>query len=97
MERLPFAEPLKGAAKLIRADIGADVIAIDAGAWDLHTGYGRSRGASMQSSIAGLAQALAAFLDDLGARGARHGRDRLRVRPPGRGERQPGFDHGGAT
>jgi len=63
----PFAEPLKNAAKLIRADIGTDVIAIDAGNWDLHTGYGTIQWGSMQSNISGFAQALAAFMNDLGA------------------------------
>ena len=62
----PFAEPLKNAAKLIQADLGTDVIAIDAGNWDLHTGYGTIQWGTMQSNISGLAQALAAFMDDLG-------------------------------
>lgn len=62
----PFAEPLKNAAKLIRADIGTDVVAIDAGSWDLHTGYGTLQWGSMQSNISGFAQALAAFMTDLG-------------------------------
>ena len=63
----PFAEPLKNAAQLIRADIGTDVIAIDAGNWDLHTGYGTLQWGTMQSNISGFAQALAAFMNDLGA------------------------------
>ena len=62
----PFAEPLRNAAKLIRANIGTDVIAIDAGNWDLHTNYGTTAWGSMQSNISGLAQALAAFMTDLG-------------------------------
>ncbi|WP_445255977.1 DUF1501 domain-containing protein [Nocardioides aurantiacus] len=62
----PFAAPLKSAAKLIRADLGTDVIAIDAGSWDYHTGYGTTGWGSMQSSIDGLARSLAAFLTDLG-------------------------------
>ena len=62
----PFAEPLQNAAKLIKADIGTDVIAIDAGAWDLHTGYGTISWGTMQSNISGLAQSLAAFFQDLG-------------------------------
>jgi uncharacterized protein (DUF1501 family) len=62
----PFAEPLKNAAKLIRADIGTDVIAIDAGNWDLHTNYGTLAWGSMQSNISGFAQSLAAFMTDLG-------------------------------
>ena len=63
----PFAEPLQNAAKLIKADIGTDVIAIDAGNWDLHTDYGTISWGTMQSNISGLAQSLAAFFDDLGA------------------------------
>lgn len=63
----PFAAPLKNAAQLIRADIGTDVIAIDAGNWDLHTNYGTIAWGSMQSNIDGLAQSLAAFFTDLGA------------------------------
>jgi uncharacterized protein (DUF1501 family) len=62
----PFAEPLKSAAKLVKADLGTDVIAIDAGAWDLHTNYGTISWGSMQSGISGLAQSLAAFFEDLG-------------------------------
>jgi uncharacterized protein (DUF1501 family) len=61
----PFAEPLKNAAKLIRADLGTDVIAIDAGNWDLHTNYGTLQWGSMQSNVDGLAQSLKAFFDDL--------------------------------
>lgn len=62
----PFAAPLKSAARLIRADLGTDVIAIDAGSWDFHTGYGAPTWGSMQSGVDGLAQSLAAFLTDLG-------------------------------
>jgi uncharacterized protein (DUF1501 family) len=94
----PFADPLKSAAKLIRADLGTDVIAIDAGNWDLHTNYGNLASGIMQSNIDGLAQALAAFLDDLGTLRSRvtvvtlteFGR---RVAENG----SQGFDHGWAT
>jgi uncharacterized protein (DUF1501 family) len=64
----PFAEPLQSAAKLIKADLGTDVIAIDAGSWDLHTGYGNVSSGTMQQNISGLATSLAAFFSDLGAR-----------------------------
>ncbi len=63
----PFATPLKNAAKLIRADLGTDVIAIDAGNWDLHTNYGTLQWGAMQSNVDGLAQSLAAFFADLGS------------------------------
>ena len=64
----PFADSLKSAARLIKADVGTDVIAIDGGNWDLHTGYGNVASGGMQSNVAGLAASLAAFLDDLGER-----------------------------
>ncbi len=67
----PFAAPLKNAAKLIRADLGTDVIAIDAGNWDLHQGYGTIQWGNMQSNVSGLAQALAAFMADLGDLGSK--------------------------
>ncbi len=62
----PFAKPLKNAAKLIRADLGTDVIAIDGGGWDMHTNYGTLSSGSMQSNLAGLSSSLAAFMMDLG-------------------------------
>lgn len=62
----PFAVPLKNAAQLIKADLGTDVIAIDAGSWDLHTGYGTIDWGPMQSNISGLAESLAAFMADIG-------------------------------
>ena len=61
-----FAPALKDAAKLIRADLGTDVIAIDAGNWDLHTNYGTPTAGLMQSNVAGLADSLAAFFTDIG-------------------------------
>jgi len=97
----PFAEPLKAAAKLVRADLGTDVIAIDAGNWDLHTNYGTLAWGTMQSNIDGFAQALAAFLDDLGTTGNLGQRVTVvtltefgrRVAENG----SQGFDHGWAT
>ena len=62
----PFAPPFKAAAQLIKADVGTDVIAIDAGSWDLHANYGNAQAGTMMYSIDGFAQALAAFMDDLG-------------------------------
>lgn len=62
----PFATPLRSAAGLIRADLGTDVIAIDAGAWDYHNNYGRTGYGQMQSSLDGLGRSLKAFFDDLG-------------------------------
>ncbi|GAB3996573.1 DUF1501 domain-containing protein [Nocardioides marmoraquaticus] len=94
----PFAEPLKSAAGLVRADLGTDVIAIDAGSWDYHNNYGTADWGSMQTSLSGLARSLAAFFADLGPLRSRvtvvtiseFGR---RVRENG----NAGFDHGWAN
>lgn len=61
-----FARPLQSAAGLIRADLGTDVIAIDAGSWDYHNNYGTPQWGQMQYSLDGLARSLKAFFDDLG-------------------------------
>jgi uncharacterized protein (DUF1501 family) len=66
VDSAPFAEPLKSAAQLIKADLGTDVIAIDAGTWDMHVGYGTVARGAMQSNLSSFAKSLAAFLDDLG-------------------------------
>jgi uncharacterized protein (DUF1501 family) len=61
-----LSDALKDTARLIKADVGTDVVAIDAGSWDLHANYGTVSGGLMTYNIDGLAQSLAAFLDDLG-------------------------------
>jgi uncharacterized protein (DUF1501 family) len=94
----PFAAPLKSAAKLIRADLGTDVIAIDAGNWDLHNDYGTPSSGKMRTNIDGFAQSLAAFLDDLGT--ARQRVTVVTISEFGRRVAEngnKGFDHGWAT
>jgi uncharacterized protein (DUF1501 family) len=61
-----LASALKDTARLVRADVGAEVVSIDYGSWDLHAGYGTATAGSMQSLITGLAGALDAFFRDLG-------------------------------
>lgn len=61
-----LSETLAAAARLVRADVGCDVIAVDYGGWDLHSGYGTVSSGSMQTYLGGFASSLAAFLDDLG-------------------------------
>ncbi len=60
-----LADALKAAARLIRADVGTDVITIDYGSWDLHNNYGTVEWGMMQNLITGFAANLAAFLTDL--------------------------------
>jgi len=61
-----FATPLQAAAHLIKSDVGTDVVAIDAGNWDMHSNYGSLNGGNMLYGVDGFAKSLAAFMDDLG-------------------------------
>ena len=61
-----LAAVLKDTAKLIRADVGTEVVAIDYGSWDLHSDYGTLDWGQMQSLIAAFASSLNAFFRDLG-------------------------------
>lgn len=58
---------LKNTAQLIRSDIGARVITIDQGDWDMHVGLGTTAWGDMQRNAGDLASSLAAFMQDLGA------------------------------
>jgi uncharacterized protein (DUF1501 family) len=62
-----IASQFKEAARLIKADVGLEVVEIDYGGWDTHNGQGGSRG-QYQRRLQDLAQALAAFRKDLGGR-----------------------------
>ena len=57
---------LATAARIIRGDVGVEVITVDQGDWDMHTDMGTADGGWMSSNARDLAQALAAFLNDLG-------------------------------
>lgn len=58
---------LRDAARLIKADIGARVITVDEGDWDMHAGLGNVDSGWMARKLADLGGALAAFATDLGA------------------------------
>jgi uncharacterized protein (DUF1501 family) len=62
---------LAEAVRLIRADIGAEVITVDAGAWDMHVGMGTADSGQMYNSVRELALAVKAFFTDLGPLGSR--------------------------
>jgi len=57
-------------ARLIRADVGVEVVAVDYGAWDMHAGLGDLAGGSMLDAVTELSQALRAFFADLGELGS---------------------------
>ncbi len=57
---------LSTAARIIRGDVGVEVITVDQGAWDMHSGAGGHTGGWMYNNTKGFADAIAAFLKDLG-------------------------------
>jgi uncharacterized protein (DUF1501 family) len=57
---------LATAAQIIRGDVGVEVITVDQGDWDMHTDMGRADGGWMRNNAIDLAEAIAAFLGDLG-------------------------------
>lgn len=61
-----LGQALAAAARTIRADRGVEVIAVDQGNWDMHTGHGTLGWGEMRSNTRELAKALAAFFADLG-------------------------------
>ena len=58
---------LKDTAHLIRSNVGAEIISVDYGSWDMHSEYGTDEWGSMQAMVTGFAQALDAFMRDLGS------------------------------
>jgi uncharacterized protein (DUF1501 family) len=58
---------LRDVARLVKADVGLQVAAVDYGDWDMHAGQGDVGGGWMVDHLGELASALAAFATDLGA------------------------------
>jgi len=65
--RSGFANQLSDLAKLIKADRGLEIAALDYGGWDHHAFQGGTRGA-MSNMLGDVSAALAAFVEDLGPR-----------------------------
>jgi uncharacterized protein (DUF1501 family) len=65
-----LGDALMSTATMIRAQVGARVVTIDYGSWDMHANFGTIEWGPMQSMVDELARALAAFFTDLGALGA---------------------------
>jgi uncharacterized protein (DUF1501 family) len=61
-----LANALKDTAKLIKADIGTEVVSVDYGSWDMHDGYGNLEWGDMQNMTRAFAQSVSAFMGDLG-------------------------------
>lgn len=61
-----LADALRDTARLVKADIGTEVVTVDFGSWDMHQGYGNQEWGSMIDMVDGFARCLDAFLRDLG-------------------------------
>ena len=61
-----LSDALKDTARLVKADVGTEVVTIDYGSWDMHSDYGSTAYGSMQSMVGGFARAVSAFMRDLG-------------------------------
>ena len=61
-----LGETLAQSARLIRADVGAEVITVDHGSWDMHTALGTLDWGAMRVMVDDLAASVAAFFTDLG-------------------------------
>ena len=57
------------AARIVRGDVGVEVITIDYGKWDMHSGLGDLDWGQMLENATEMSQAVAAFFADLGALG----------------------------
>ncbi len=57
---------LSTAARIIRGDVGVEVITVDQGDWDMHSGAGGPDGGWMYGNVQQFADSIAAFLGDLG-------------------------------
>ena len=61
-----LASALRGVARTVRANVGAEVMCVDFGNWDMHTNLGTVNGGRMVQQASQVAQAIAAFFVDLG-------------------------------
>ncbi|MDQ3273565.1 MAG: DUF1501 domain-containing protein [Actinomycetota bacterium] len=69
-----LGDALKDTARLVKAQVGVEVVTLDYGSWDMHSALGTlgSTGdASMQGMVSNMGKALAAFFADLGVIGDR--------------------------
>ncbi|WP_133176569.1 DUF1501 domain-containing protein [Nocardioides currus] len=61
-----LGDSLAHAARIVRGDLGVQVITVDQGDWDMHTGVGTLEWGRMKDNAGGLASSLAAFFTDIG-------------------------------
>ncbi len=61
-----LGQALAAAARIIRGNVGTEVITVDQGDWDMHVGLGDLNGGQMRDNAGDLGTSLAAFFGDLG-------------------------------
>jgi uncharacterized protein (DUF1501 family) len=61
-----LGDALSTAARLVRGDVGIEVITVDHGDWDMHADLGTLQWGRMVTNAAELARSIAAFFADLG-------------------------------
>ncbi|MGZ5399016.1 MAG: DUF1501 domain-containing protein [Nocardioides sp.] len=66
-----LGKALRTAARVVRGDVGVEVITVDHGDWDMHTDLGTLEWGRMDRLTTELAQSLAGFFNDLGSLGDR--------------------------
>lgn len=64
-----LGKALATAARVVRGNVGVEVMTIDQGRWDMHSGLGTVEYGQMLENCVELSQAIAAFFVDLGALG----------------------------
>jgi uncharacterized protein (DUF1501 family) len=61
-----LGKAFSNAARIVRGDVGVEVITIDHGKWDMHSGLGDLEWGQMLENATELSQSVAAFFTDLG-------------------------------
>lgn len=61
-----LGKALSGVSRIIRSGVGAEVITVDQGDWDMHTDLGTLEWGDMKRNAGDLASSIAAFFADLG-------------------------------
>jgi uncharacterized protein (DUF1501 family) len=61
-----LAAALKDTARLVKADLGTEVVSVDFGSWDMHDNYGTLEYGEMQKMTSIFARCVDAFMRDLG-------------------------------
>lgn len=64
--RTDLGGALSEAARIVRGNVGVEVITVDQGDWDMHSGLGTPEWGAMKVNAADFAGSIAAFFDDLG-------------------------------